>query len=239
MASLGAPELLQAWERGQHLRAPERALLLLDAAHPASSPGDLPVGQRDGQLLALRERLFGRGMVSVILCPSCGEKLELLLDTRQFNVPGAASPELQLEQQGFRLRFRVPTGMDLVTCAAEPDVITAERGLLRRCLLEARLQGQAIEAENLPEALIERLAQAMAEADPGADLQVSATCPTCDHQWESTFDIVSFLWTELQDWAVRVLGEVHALASAYGWTERDILELSPWRRRLYLQMVGR
>jgi hypothetical protein len=32
--------------------------------------------------------------------------------------------------------------------------------------------------------------------------------------------------------------DVHALASAYGWSEREILALSDTRRRLYLEMVS-
>jgi len=35
----------------------------------------------------------------------------------------------------------------------------------------------------------------------------------------------------------RLLVEVHALASAYGWSEQEILSLSDARRRLYLEMV--
>jgi hypothetical protein len=42
----------------------------------------------------------------------------------------------------------------------------------------------------------------------------------------------------VEDWASRLLLEVHALASVYGWSERDVLNLSPRRRRLYLDMVG-
>jgi hypothetical protein len=133
----------------------------------------------------------------------------------------------------------VPAAADLVACAAEASVAAAEHRLLQNCLLDVRLHGSPIGIENLPEEVVTGLASAMADADPGADLQVRATCPLCEHQWQSTFDIVSFLWTELQDWAIRVLREVHALATAYGWPERDILDLSPWRRRLYLQMVGR
>ena len=33
--------------------------------------------------------------------------------------------------------------------------------------------------------------------------------------------------------------EVHALASAYHWHERDILALSPVRRQAYLELLGR
>ena len=31
---------------------------------------------------------------------------------------------------------------------------------------------------------------------------------------------------------------VHALASAYGWTEADVLAVGPWRRQVYLQAVS-
>jgi len=53
-----------------------------------------------------------------------------------------------------------------------------------------------------------------------------------------TFDILTYLWSEIEDWAQRLLLEVHTLALAYGWSERDILAMSPRRRRLYLEMVG-
>ncbi len=53
------------------------------------------------------------------------------------------------------------------------------------------------------------------------------------------FDIVSFLWNELNAWAIRTLREVHILASAYGWSETDILAMSPWRRQFYLEVLER
>jgi hypothetical protein len=82
------------------------------------------------------------------------------------------------------------------------------------------------------------MADAMAEADPLADIQLGMTCPFCDHRWRVVFDIVSFLWTEIEAWAWRMLADVHTLAQAYGWGEREILTLSPTRRQFYLDMVG-
>ena len=79
----------------------------------------------------------------------------------------------------------------------------------------------------------------MAEADPQADIQLALSCPACGHQWLSTFDIVSFFWSEINAWAYRILREVHILASAYGWREADILAMSPYRRQLYLEMVSK
>jgi hypothetical protein len=48
---------------------------------------------------------------------------------------------------------------------------------------------------------------------------------------------VSYLWSELEEWAHRVLVDIHTLAGAYGWSERQILALSPVRRQLYVDMV--
>jgi hypothetical protein len=55
---------------------------------------------------------------------------------------------------------------------------------------------------------------------------------------EESLDPVTFFWSELQATARRILLQVHTLASAYGWSEREILGLSDTRRSLYLQMVN-
>ena len=52
------------------------------------------------------------------------------------------------------------------------------------------------------------------------------------------FDVVSFLWAELEAWAVRTLQEVHTIAGFYGWSEEAILNLSSVRRQAYLRMLG-
>ena len=69
-------------------------------------------------------------------------------------------------------------------------------------------------------------------------LELALSCPSCRHQWQATFDIVSFFWSEINAWAHRSLQEVHTLALAYGWREADILAMSPWRRQFYLKMVS-
>jgi len=92
----------------------------------------------------------------------------------------------------------------------------------------------SIPANSLPET---RAHHAMAEADPDADLRMAIACPECGHAWDSLFDPASYLWSELQAGAMRVLREVDALASAYGWSEREILEMPRARRRAYLALV--
>ena len=67
---------------------------------------------------------------------------------------------------------------------------------------------------------------------------LAVSCASCAHAWRASFDIVAFFWSEIDAWAERVLRDVHRLAAAYGWSEREILGLSAWRRHRYLEMVG-
>ncbi len=90
----------------------------------------------------------------------------------------------------------------------------------------------------LDPALEDAVAARLAEADPGARIDLAVDCPGCGAAWSAPFDIVSFLWAEVDACARRLVGDVHALASAYGWTEDDVLALSPARREAYLELVG-
>jgi hypothetical protein len=116
----------------------------------------------------------------------------------------------------------------------------ARRRLLDRCLLSAKNpEGEAVAVQDLPPAALQAVAERMAAADPQGDVQLALQCPACGHAWPAAFDIVSFFWTEVDAWARVLLREIHVLASAYGWREADILALSPWRRRSYLELIGR
>ena len=75
--------------------------------------------------------------------------------------------------------------------------------------------------------------------DPQANVQMNLSCVRCGKHWQAVFDIESFLWSEINRWAERLLLEVHQLARAYGWREADILAMSPHRRRFYLDMLGK
>jgi len=78
----------------------------------------------------------------------------------------------------------------------------------------------------------------MAAADPLAEIRLTFDCPVCGDAFEDDLDLPTFLWAEMAARAKRLLSEVHLLASAYGWSEAEILGLSPVRREFYLGMVG-
>jgi hypothetical protein len=244
MRGLLAQELLEVWERGLAQAPVVRALSLLAAACPEltfDQVATLSIGQRDARLLALRETLFGPELESVVDCPGCNERLELSLNTAELWAGSESEQqagEVSLSVAGHGLRLRLPNSQDVLFAGSLDDPAERRDQLLKCCLLSAECNEVPVGADHLSAEVMEAAAQKLADADPLADIRMNILCPACGHAWRAAFDIVEFLWTEVEAWAVRMLNEVHMLASAYGWCERDILALSPTRRQFYLDMVG-
>lgn len=242
MLALDATSLLTAWERAVSQHPLQRAVTLLALAWPQKSIDEwanASIGERDRRLLQLREALFGPRFEAIATCPQCGERLELTFSMQDLLTKGDEtsmnSAPQRLTAGAYDVNYRVPTTVDLLAVANNPG--EARKLLLERCV-EARNDGVAIEAAALPDEVVKLVGQKLADADPQADVQILLDCPACSHRWPTIFDILTYLWGEIEDWAQRLLHEVHTLASAYGWSERDILAMSATRRRLYLEMVG-
>jgi hypothetical protein len=249
MRGPSAEVLLEAWEQGFGQSPAERGLTLLSAAFPEAPSQDLArisVGRRDAELLSLREQVFGERMETLATCPSCGERLELSLSARELraangpepNLGGTSGDELSLDVGEYGVLFRLPNTCDLIAVAPMREPDAARSALLDRCVLSVRRLGEPTRPEDLPADVVDSVCSRMSEADPQADVRLEIACPACSHHWEAAFDILSFLWRELGAWAVRTLHEIHTLASAYGWSQQDILALSGARRRAYLELAG-
>jgi hypothetical protein len=243
MRALSAVELISIWEHGAAQSPVRRALDLLVAACPELTPDELAalsIGRRDTWLMALREWTFGSRLVSLATCPACDERVELDFDLAEVRVapPEQLVDALWVAIDGYDVRFRLPDSRDLAALSGELDARIYRQRLLARCVLGASRQGAAQTAEQLPDHVVAAVAERMASADPQADVQLALDCPACGQQWRLIFDIVSFFWAEIEAWAYRTLHEVHLLARAYGWREPDILAISPWRRRYYLEMLA-
>lgn len=245
MHPLTAPQILRVWDEGRARSSAERALLLLAEAYPDESwdaLASLPIGRRDDRLLALREQLFGSALTAVVGCPACSERLELsfsVADLRGGAEPPPADAELTVEAAGYDVEFRLPDSADLAALDGAGDGVAVRQRLLMRCLLGARRNGRARAVDRLPARVLDAVVRRMGELDTQADPQAALSCPACAHAWHAPFDIVSFLWAEIEAWVHRTLREVHVLASAYSWREADILALSPWRRQVYLELARR
>lgn len=242
MHPLTSAELLQAWESALDLPNLQRELALLGPACPeynGQALAALPLGRRDNLLLTLREWTFGPRLTALTDCPGCAARVELEFTTSEIRVPQLEeiSASYELEVDGMRMRFRLPDSLDLAAVSANQTQPGRRSLLLERCLLAAENAGQPIPLGELPEVVIQAIVTEMARLDGQADVRLSLACPACDKKWSELFDIGAFFWSEIQRWALRLLAEVHSLASVYGWSEASILAMSPRRRQLYLQMM--
>lgn len=248
MDKLSAKDLLNVWEEGQGRSPIHQALLLLTATCPEISVDELAsisIGERDRLLLQLQEELFGAQIVSLSQCPQCGEMTELTFNVADIRMPNhigdnnsAENTSLNITVEKYHIMARPVNSLDLMALASETDPARLQQGLLGRCLLSIRRGEVEHSATDLSESEIATIAEQIAQADPQADVRFAISCPGCNHQWQAVFDIVSYLWSQVDTWARRLLQEIHVLARAYGWREADILALSPRRRAYYLELVA-
>ncbi|MFE7107890.1 hypothetical protein ACFU98_22695 [Streptomyces sp. NPDC057575] len=244
-----ADDLLATWEAGIGRDGHGRALLLHRAARPELG-GDseallsLPVGAREADLFALRRALFGERMQVRVDCSACGADMEFDLDAGEFarSLRPPGQRVAHLDEDGWDVAFRVPTVADLTAAARHPDAALsadgARRALLARCVVSAVHDGETVSVDALPVSVQRRIAEAAEAVDPAADVTLNINCPECSAATRAELDIASYLWTELDAWARDVLLDVHLLATAYGWSEPEILALSPMRRRYYLELCA-
>jgi len=221
-----ARAVLDLWDRAVREHPIDRDLSLLEAftTENRETLAELPVHRRDALLLASRVAAFGASLDGVASCPGCACRVDVSL-----TIPGhLAIPEEdggEIEVEGNRVSYRVPNSRDLAEAACASDVVSAAETLLSRCQLAGprdECVARAIDGE------IARLCDA-------SSLELGMACPQCHREFLVPVDIGRFLWQEMATYAQRLLGEVDALASRYGWLETDVLAMSEQRRKRYLE----
>ena len=235
-------ELIAIWERASGEHPVDRALMLLSACSGESLEelAVLSVGSRDARLLEIYECFFGSTLDAVAECPACAEALEYSLSTRDLSssVSKDESVSLTLETGQTSVRLRLPDSRDLRAVSGCADLTDATKLLTERCVVEALVGETPTPVDLLPEVVIDEIASTLVAANPQAEMLIDLTCTACSHQWQVTFDIEPFLWSKIAAIVRHLLQQVHALASVYGWSELDILTLSPTRRQIYVEMAG-
>lgn len=220
----GAAAVLGAWETGGALTPPARAaaLLALDgrAADPAEAL-DLDVATAVGRLAASYRESFGARVDAVVACPSCGELLEAELTMPSLGSAARRTADLD----GWSVR--APTLAELVAVASAPDGADMLREL---CLSPV--------GPDAAEVAPDRLETVMEELAGAAALHSAVTCAACGTRFDTELDVLALLWERICVDARRLLEDVAVLATAFGWSEREILDLPESRRERYLVLSG-
>jgi hypothetical protein len=232
----GAEAIVQIWERGRHEHTIDRALTMLAilSGAPRQELAQLSVERRDRLLFGWRERIFGKAMTAWAACPACGCGVDVTLTVED---PEPPEDRFVVDVAGAPVAVRMPTSLDLAAVADCPSVDEARRRLVGRCL-EETLTGPS----GAPAVDDERVVTVVeAELDRRAGVSagtVDLCCPDCSTAWALEVDVAALAWREIEILAERLLADVDVLARRYGWSERDILGLSPDRRRFYLELAS-
>lgn len=236
-------DLVEVWEEGLGQHPLERPLTLLGRAHPEVTPAEMavrPLGQLNAALLRLHHEAFGPRLEGTADCPNCSTRLEFHAEAPNLlgSASGATCESVTVEEDSTCVEARVPNLTDLAAAAGCEDVEDARRTIIARCIHRVTRAAEALDPADLPRTLVDRLSRELAQADPCAEILFQLNCGECGHSWSLALDPAEFVWTRINARVRALLLEVHTLASAYGWSETEILRLGPARRRAYIEMAG-
>jgi hypothetical protein len=232
--------LLALWERGLGHTGATRADVMLQV-YGGMDAAPRTLGERNLRLLEVHARLFGQELELLSHCRSCGAAAQFSLDCRALaaRMPAVGDGRsYQVEIEGHLIEFRLPDAADLVDASQVETEDAFVARLLERCVLACTRDSAHVAVRDVPEPVLDGLSRHMETLDPAARVSFAVECPHCSAGWDARLDIDQLVWARVQAAAERLLLEVDSLARAYGWTEREVLELNPLRRAAYLQLVN-
>ena len=239
---LTAGQIIDTWERANAVTQADRTHLLLSLVltdMPGDQIDDLSIGDRNHVLLSLRNALFGPILNAFVECPACSEALEMPISLQdlRFDELTPLPASHRISSQSLSATVRLPNGHDLAELA-DVDTVAEGRSLLfSRCVSDLCLQGRPVEISELDETSLEILESLIEALDPRMELLFDLCCPACNYRWQSLLDAATYLWREFDTHARELLENIHLLATAYGWSESDILAMSDTRRRYYVERL--
>jgi hypothetical protein len=223
-------KVLELWEKTLGLSGWKRDdALLMDRGTGGT------LGERNKALIALRGMLFDHAWPLKSTCPACATDCEfqvacidLIRELSQTDRPDGQP----LTWGGQRIAARAPTIEDVRAISRHTDAASAQRALVQRCLPDCLLP------EEMTEDDFELLSDHIEKLDPAAIVRFAIACPNCAHEWQAPLDAGESLAMEVQRAAEQTLVEIASLARAFGWSEREVLDLPRVRRTAYLQLAG-
>lgn len=195
----------------------------------ADRVGELTLSDRDRLLAALYVHAFGDRVECRWVCARCREPFELTLSMRALveqtfadAEPGCTRDEHGHYATAAGTRFRLPN-LDDHACLDGLPSDRVEHELWRRCVAYVA-DGDDIDA-------------LMSAVGPLLDVELAASCPSCAEAQSVPFEIQRYFHAATareRPWLTR---EVHRLASAYGWSLAEILDLPRSLRREHVALV--
>ena len=234
--------IVEIWEKIFNQHSLESALIILNAVYPKMDKKDfaqISFGNRNYLLIQIYNTLFGKSLECVTICPECSYQLEFSLSTDEIIFqPHEQTKVYEFNRDNFKIIYKLPDSYDLASASKHNEIQSARNELLNRCIIETIYDDKKITALELPEEIIQKLSQEFADNDPNSEILINLVCQNCNSDWTSFFDISSFLVKSINFSAKNILRDVHTLALVYGWSEADILNMTPQKRNWYINLSG-
>ncbi len=224
-----AAATLDLWESLAGMAPPARGAAVLVARGLAGDAGaarELPLAVAAREALAELRARVGPELDTVLTCPVCEALLDVPLPLDDVL---AGSDVGEATQQVDGVELRGPTTSDVLAALASPDPAATLRARCQRWPAGTDPEGD-------PE-LAARVGAAAERLVGAAGAQVRLECPECGGDVLADVDVVRLLTERMTEEAQAVLTDVATLAVAFGWSEREVLALSPARLQAYLGLA--
>jgi hypothetical protein len=230
MAIPSAMTLIGVWDPASRSPPHRRLGDLLASIEGSMAIAHDTLGARNRRLLALHRALIGGTIEARVTCSHCSAPSEFALPSDAILAQPVADPEARVRLRVGRrsLSFRLPRMSDIEAARTAPEGDIQRVVLERCCLGEGALAGD----------VAARLAARFEALDPAANVVVNTTCSGCAQPIAASVDIATFVAQDLDRLVEGLFRDVDVIASAYGWSEQEILSLPPGRRRRYVALIA-
>ncbi|MCP4317839.1 MAG: hypothetical protein GY789_17900 [Hyphomicrobiales bacterium] len=167
-------------------------------------------------------------------CEKCGEPYDLSLDlwTATKVKTQLFDPIVTVETSIGTRAFHVPTGWHEEQFARQRQSDDSRRGFAGVCGMS---DDDADEAEQFNEHDLVLIDEAIEASSPEVADQAVTTCPSCGEETSTQIDPLLFAFPRESD----VLKATHLIATAYGWSQDQILRLSARHRNHLAELISR
>lgn len=220
--------LLSAWCEGAGDSAHRQIGNLLATLLPDAVLEQDTLGQRNRRMLQLHAALFARAIEARVACPECATQNEFAVPCDQMLAAPIAEADaiVELAVDGGTARFRQPRLADIAASANDND---HKASLVGRCCLEG--------ATDLSASEVDALAAQYEALDPLANIIIGTPCAQCGSAISATVELADFVSSDIGRLVDGLLRDIDCIASAYGWSEAEVLALPSDRRARYVAMI--
>lgn len=197
----------------------------------------LSVGKRLECLLTLAAGEERRPFNFPFHCAGCGQKLEMELtldEIAEMQRDADLIETVAVRVGGRCIACRKPSGQDLERWEGR---VFSDEAEAARAMIDL-LAATPVEWSNSDVDELDRIDDAMDEADPLVNFRCHAACGECGEPNECLIDLCDTALGMLSRLQKLLIVMVHKLASHYHWSEKEVFAIPHWRRTEYLDLIA-